>query len=81
MKFIIVQRCYVILKDYDNLKQRSIHRLPIMYMVSVFLLFLYTFFIELSMLIDKIDSMRTIADIFQHSCMGEYINRKERKNL
>ena len=33
-------------------------------MVSVFLLFLYTFFIELSALIDKIDSMRTIADIF-----------------
>lgn len=45
-------------------KQRSIHRLPIMYMVSVFLLFLYTFFIELSALIDKIKSMRTIADIF-----------------
>ena len=35
-----------------------------MYMVSVFLLFLYTFFIELSTLIDKIKSMRTIADIF-----------------
>ena len=35
-----------------------------MYMVSVFLLFLYTFFIELSELIDKIKSMRTIADIF-----------------
>ena len=33
-------------------------------MVSVFLLFLYIFFIELSALIDKIDSMRTIADIF-----------------
>ena len=31
---------------------------------TVFLLFLYTFFIELSALIDKIDSMRTIADIF-----------------
>lgn len=45
-------------------KQRSIHRLPIMYMVSVFLLFLYTFFIELSALIDKIRSMRAIADIF-----------------
>ena len=35
-----------------------------MYMVSVFLLFLYIFFIELSALIDKIDNMRTIADIF-----------------
>lgn len=33
-------------------------------MVSVFLLFLYIFFIELSTLVDKIDSMRTIADIF-----------------
>ena len=35
-----------------------------MYMVSVFLLFLYIFFIELSSLIDKINSMRTISDIF-----------------
>lgn len=35
-----------------------------MYMVSVFLLFLYIFFIELSSLIDIINSMRTIADIF-----------------
>ena len=33
-------------------------------MVSVFLVFLYIFFIELSTLVDKIDSMRTIADIF-----------------
>ena len=41
-----------------------------MYMVSVFLLFLYIFFIELSSLIDKINSMRTIADIFLHSCRG-----------
>ena len=49
-------------------------------MVSVFLLFLYTFFIELSALIDKIKSMRTIADIFAF-VYGEYINRKERKNL
>ena len=32
-------------------------------MVSVFLLFLYIFFIELSALIDKIDSMRTNAKI------------------
>ena len=44
------------------------------------LCFLYTFFIELSTPIDKIKSMRTIADIFA-LVDGEYINRKERKNL
>jgi len=48
-----------------------------MYMVSVFLLFLYTFFIELSTLIDKINSMRTIADIFLHSWMVDKLTGKK----
>lgn len=48
-------------------------------MVSVFLLFLYTFFIELSALIDKIKSMRTIADIFCIRGWGDKLTGKKGK--
>ena len=48
-----------------------------MYMVSVFLLFLYIFFIELSSLIDKINSMRTIADIFFAFVQGDKLTGKK----
>lgn len=50
-----------------------------MYMVSVFLLFLYTFFIELSALIDKIKKYAHDCGYFLHSWMGDKLTGKKGK--